>query len=141
MTRRLSTTLRVGALGALALALCAASPSRAAAQTATASPAPAADTAMKDLPLSPAELEAYAGTYSATSPEGRTMTLTIVKEKGTLVGTMNGTESSRLRSQGGAVVRPEQFPDVSVTFSVEGGRATKITMRQGERVLEMPRVP
>lgn len=141
MTRHRSATLRIGALGAFALALCAASPSRAAAQAATASPAPAADSPMKDLPLSPAELKSYAGTYSGTSPEGRTMTLAIAEEKGTLVGTMNGAEPSRLLSQGNAVMRPEQFPDVSVTFTVEGGRATKITMRQGERVMEMPRVP
>lgn len=103
MTRHLSTTVRAASL-ALALALCAAS-SRADAQSATAVPVAAADTGMKDLPLTPAELKSYAGTYSGTSPEGRTMTLAIVEEKGTLVGTMNGDDSSRLLSQGNAVIR------------------------------------
>jgi hypothetical protein len=143
ITHRFSSIARGAALGAIALALGAVSTSRAGAQSATAvsAPAAAADTAMKDLPLTPAERASYAGTYSGDSPEGRKMTLVIAEENGALVGTMNGDESSRLLSQGNGVIRPEKFPDVSVKFTVQGDHATKLTMRQGDRVMEMPRVP
>jgi hypothetical protein len=96
---------------------------------------------MKDLPMSAAERASYAGTYSATNPEGNKMTLVIAEENGALVGTMNGNEGSKLLKQGDAVVRPRSFPDITVTFTVQGDRATKLTMRQGDRVMEMPRVP
>jgi hypothetical protein len=146
MTARLfAATLSRGAVAAIALALAAASPSRAAAPTtapaSALAPTATADSAMKDLPMSAAERATYAGTYSATSPEGNKMTLVIAEQNGTLVGTMNGQDSSRLRSQGNGVLRPESYPNIALTFSVQGDHATKLTMRQEDRVMEMPRVP
>jgi hypothetical protein len=139
--RHLTITLHGAALGAIALALCAVPASRAAAQAIAAPSAVTADNALKDLPVSPADRASYVGTYSGDSPEGKKMTLVIVEENGKLVGTMNGADPSRLLSQGPGVMRPEMYPTVSVTFTVQDGHATKITMRQGERVMEMPRVP
>jgi hypothetical protein len=139
-----SFIVRSAATGAIALTLCALSTPRAGAQATTAVSAPAAaaaDTAMKDLPFSAAERAAYAGTYSGETPEGRKMTLVIAEQNGTLIGTMNGAESTRLLSQGKNVFRPEQFPDVTVSVTVQGDHATKLTMTQHGRTMEMPRVP
>jgi hypothetical protein len=108
----------------------------------------AASPPVKDLPLTAAQRQAFVGTYTVTAttgsplPPDASMSFRIVEENGVLMAKGGDEEAKRLLYQGDHVFRPEGVRgDVTVTFVVENGRATKATIRKEDGVIEVVRVP
>jgi hypothetical protein len=95
---------------------------------------------MKDLPLTAEQRQGYVANYSVTTPEG-TMVFRIYEEGGVLKGAPADDEPKRLQYQGENVFRPEGLPEFTLTFTMEGARATKFVARRGDMVLEGVRMP
>jgi hypothetical protein len=117
-------------------------PARAAGQ------APSRDTTaaaapVKDLPLTAAERQVFVGKYSTTLPHGEQTTLRVFEENGQLKGEPENQpgQALRLLYQGDNVFRPEGLADFVLTFVVENGRATRLTVRRPDGVMEGTRVP
>ena len=122
-------------VAALAVALAFAAPV-AAQETA---PAPAAP-AMKDLPLTPEQRQGFVATYTLTTPEGA-MPFRIFEQAGALHGQPGDDEPKRLLYQGDNVFQPEGMPEFTVTFTMEGTKATKFVVKSPEFTLEGVRNP
>jgi hypothetical protein len=138
-------TTHSGVLGHLApyvvaLLLVIVTPLNAAAQT------PSRDTTtatagVKDLPLTPAQRQAFVGTYRVSLPHGEERTARIFEENGVLKLHPSDAEPARLLYQGNNVFHPEGMPDFVFTFTVENGRATKFTVRREDGVMVGVRLP
>jgi hypothetical protein len=95
---------------------------------------------VKDLPLTAAERQAFVGSYSVTLPFGEQTALRIFEDNGVLKGQPEDQEARRLLYQGDNVFQPEGTPDFVFTFVLEGGRATKFTVRRPDGVMHGIRV-
>jgi hypothetical protein len=95
---------------------------------------------VKDLPLTAAERQAFVGSYSVTLPFGEQRSLHIVEDNGVLKGQPDDQEAQRLLYRGDNVFQPEGIPDMVFTFVLEGGRATKFTVRRPDGVMHGIRV-
>jgi hypothetical protein len=107
----------------------------------------AAGAPVADLPLTAAQRQAFVGVYSVILG-GEEMFFRIIEENGVLRGRAwrpgaepENQESRRLLYQGGNVFRPEGMPDFTLTFVLEGARATRFTVRRPDGVMEGVRVP
>ena len=129
------STRSLAYLAALAAALVFAAP-------ATAQQAPAAPGApeMKDLPLTVEQRQSYVANYRVTTPEGP-MIFRIFEDAGVLKGVPGDDEPKRLLYQGENVFRPEGLPGFSITFTMEGAKATKFVVKSPEWTMEGVRVP
>jgi hypothetical protein len=123
-------------LAALAVALAFAAP--AAAQDAAT--APAAQAAMKDLPLTVEQRQGFVATYTLNTPDGA-MPFRIFEQNGALHGQPGDDEPKRLQYQGENVFMPEGMPEFTLTFTMEGQRATKFVVKSPEFTLEGVRMP
>jgi hypothetical protein len=127
---------------AVALLLALFVPARAAGQApsrdTTAAAAPA-----KDLPLTAAERQVFVGKYAATLPHGEQTTLRVFEENGQLKGEPENQPGTALRLlyQGDNVFWPDGVQNFVLTFVVENGRATRLTVRREDGVMEGTRVP
>jgi hypothetical protein len=103
----------------------------------------AAAAPVKDLPLTPAERQAFVGKYSVTMPHGEQTTLRVFEENGQLKGDAENQQGTGLRLlyQGDNVFRPEGLQNFVLTFVVENGRATRLTVRREDGVMEGTRIP
>ena len=121
---------------ALSLALVFAAP---AAAQAPAQPSPSAQ-AMKDLPLTAQQRQSYVANYTMTTPDGP-MPFRIFEEGGVLKGAPGDSEPKRLMYQGENVFHPEGMPEFTLTFALDGARATKFVVRSPEWTMEAIRNP
>jgi hypothetical protein len=103
---------------------------------------------VKDLPLTAAQRQAFVGTYFLTAtagsplPPDASMSLRVFEENGVLMAKGGDEGAGRLLYQGDNIFRPEGAPpDVVVSFVLEKGRATKLTVRKEDGVIEGVRVP
>lgn len=104
----------------------------------TATSASAAAPAVRDLPLTAAERQAYVGTYRGTLPQGETGLVQVYLQGDTLrLLPWNQDVAPRLLHQGGHVFHPEGMPD----FVVAQGRATGFSVPKEDGVLRATRVP
>jgi ketosteroid isomerase-like protein len=96
----------------------------------------------QDPPLSGAERQRFVGLYSVAAPGSgqRAASLRVYEGDGALMGRINANDPTRLLYQGNGAFRPEQAPTFLVTFTVENGRATRVSMRSPEGTMEGARV-
>jgi hypothetical protein len=96
------------------------------------------------LTLAPEDWARYEGTYLLTRPDGARLPLRVYSAGGEPTMQPVGDENARpllLRYRGGHSFDLLMTPVGRVTFTVEGGRATKVTVHQGSHTFEMPRIP
>ncbi|MEO6525761.1 MAG: hypothetical protein ABIP93_03985 [Gemmatimonadaceae bacterium] len=125
---------------AIALLLAAAFAGRADAQS-TRDTTAAARALVQDLPLTAAQRQAYVGHYEVTMPSGERGGLVVSEEKGMLHAQPEGAPKPlRILNQGDNDFRPEGIPDFVFHFVLEGGRATKFTVRKEDGVMTGVRV-
>ena len=130
MTARLGTLGAVG-LCAIVLLLAFILPTRASAQ-------PPQDTiqagaAMKELPLTAAQRQSYAGSYTANMPHGGQVSVRVFEENGVLkMWVSDPGDARRLVYQGDNVFVPENTPDFVITFVIKGGRVTGFNVPREE---------
>ena len=105
-----------------------------------AAPAAAPVSRIADLPLTAEQRQVYVGSYNVVTPEGQ-MIFRVFEENGLLKGEPQGEEAIRIYNQGAHVFNPQGMPDFTITFAVVDGRATKLTARRGDMVLEGTRQP
>ena len=85
---------------------------------------------VQDLPLTASERQRYIGIYSIKPPDpsSRAMRLRIFEENGALMGQMDENLPTRMLSQGNDAFRPEAAQVFVVSFNLENGRATAVSM-------------
>ncbi len=91
---------------------------------------PPAPPEVRDLPLSAAEIARYRGTYLLEVGE-RTLELRIFDRDGRLISQAAGQREAPLRYQGDHTFIPDFDDRVRLVFTVEEGRATRVTLHQG----------
>ena len=98
--------------------------------------------AVRDLPLTAQQRQAFIGTYSVTlPPQGEKTVLRVFEENGVLKARPgNQDETRRLLYQGNGVFAVEGVADFSLTFFVQNGRATKFTGHKADGVMEGERI-
>lgn len=120
-------------------------PTQAPAQTPAPRPAAAASaagSAVRDLPLTAAERQAYVGTYSAALPQGGTGLVRVYLQGDTLrMRPQDEDRAPRLLYQGGHVFVAEGVPDFVITFVLERGRAARFSVQKEDGVIQATRVP
>lgn len=95
----------------------------------------AADT-VKDLPLTAAQRTSFVGSYLVTLPLGGQDVLRVFEEDGILKAhSPHDNETRRLLYQGDGAFRPEGIPNFVIMFVLEGGRATRFTVRKEDGVM------
>jgi CubicO group peptidase (beta-lactamase class C family) len=99
-----------------------------------------AENAALDLPLTPAQMTAYEGTYLVPSGE-RTLELRVFVQDGQLMGQPQGETARRLLYQGSHEFRPERALEFRIVFVLENGRAETVTLTQGSRTMNGRRRP
>jgi hypothetical protein len=88
--------------------------------------------AVRDLPLTAAEMARYEGTYTLQlGPQ--TMDLRVFVQDGKLMTQATGQSAFVLRSQGGHVFIPTFDDEVRLVFTMENDRAASVTLHQGGR--------
>ncbi|HEV3050800.1 MAG TPA: hypothetical protein VGX50_10845, partial [Longimicrobium sp.] len=99
-----------------------------------------AENAALDLPLTPAQMAMYAGTYVIQSGE-RPLELRVFVQDGQLMGQPQGQTARRLLHQGNHRFRPDRALELSLVFTVENGRAEAVALTQGNRTMSGRRTP
>ena len=122
-------------LAALAIALAFAAAPAAAQETA---PAPAAE--VKDLPLTAEQRQGFVASYTLNTPDGA-MPFRIYEQNGALFGQPGDDDPKRLLYQGENVFHPEGMAEFTLTFTMEGLKATKFVVKSPEWTLEGVRAP
>jgi hypothetical protein len=91
--------------------------------------------------LSPADRDAIAGNYTLQIPGGQSLPLKFFVDGTRLMAQAQGQEASELRYLGNYVFGVAFDPAVRFTFTMDAGKATKVTLLQGGVSIEGPRVP
>ncbi|HWE42441.1 MAG TPA: hypothetical protein VG432_08045 [Gemmatimonadaceae bacterium] len=92
---------------------------------------------VREIPLTPAQRQAYAGIYAVTLPQGEQTTLDVYEENGVLKAhPANQDESRILVYRGDNEFLAGGDPDFVLIFVMENGRATKFTVRRGDGVIQ-----
>jgi len=91
--------------------------------------APGAAEALRDLSLTAEERQRFSGVYAVTAGEARAPSdFRVYENEGSLMGQMRTNDPTRLLYQGENVFVPAASPEFKIAFTVEGGRATKVTI-------------
>jgi CubicO group peptidase (beta-lactamase class C family) len=90
--------------------------------------------------LTDAERARYAGEYRLTLPNGSPLDVRVWSEGGQLRVHPTGQAQSTLVPQGDHAFVDANDPNIRVRFTLENGRATKLTLMQGGATLEAPRI-
>ena len=98
------------------------------------SPSAVPAAAVRDLPLTPADMARYEGTYTLQA-DGVTLDLRVFARDGRLMAQAAGQGANRLRAQGEHVFIPDFDDTVRLVLTVENGRATSATLHQAGRVI------
>jgi hypothetical protein len=99
-------------------------------------------TAVKNLPLTEPDRQRYIGVYTVKpdGPSPRSMRLRIFEEKSVLMGQMDENVPTPMLYQGNHAFRPEAAQVFVVTFNLENGRATAVSMVSPEGTMNGVRV-
>ena len=106
----------------------------------TCGPRPHRLTTVDSRSLTPEQRQGFVATYTLTTPEGA-MPFRIFEQAGALHGQPGDDEPKRLLYQGDNVFQPEGMPEFTVTFTMEGTKATKFVVKSPEFTLEGVRNP
>lgn len=99
-------------------------------------------TAPAGVTLAGAERARYVGTYTLNAPGGQKVPLRVTeREDGTLQSQLGNQPPQRIVALGNHVFVLRDDPDVRITFTVSGDRATKLTLAQGGGTFEATREP
>jgi D-alanyl-D-alanine carboxypeptidase len=98
-------------------------------------------TAPQGVALSAAERARYVGTYTFKAPSGQTVPVRIFEQGDGLLGQIGGNDPARFVALGNHRFTLQQDPDVRITFSVSGDRATRLTVLQPGGPIEATRDP
>jgi len=98
--------------------------------------APAAATS-----LSPADRDAILGNYALRLPDGQSLPIRFFQDSARLMAQAQGQPANELRYLGGYAFGVAFDPALRFTFTIEAGKATKVTLLQGGITIEGPRVP
>ena len=91
--------------------------------------------------LSPADRDAIAGSYVLQIPGGQTLPIRFFVDGARLMSQAQGQDAIEVRYLGNYQFGVAFDPALRFTFTMEGGRATKVTLLQGGATIEGPRVP
>lgn len=83
------------------------------------------------VPLSPAAMTVYVGTY-ALSDGTATMPLRVFVSEGALMGQLRTNAPTKLRPLGNHAFQPEEAPEFTVRFTLSGSVATAVTVEGGD---------
>ena len=96
---------------------------------------------MREVPLTPAQRQAYVGLYAVSLPQGEQTTLDVYEENGVLKAHPDNQNESRiLVYRGDNAFLAGGDPDFVLVFVIENGRATKFSVRRADGVIEGVRV-
>jgi hypothetical protein len=91
--------------------------------------------------MTPAQqLERYAGTY-ALMINGQAHDFTFTVKDGVLMSQLQGQDAFPVNAAGENTFSASFDPSVKLVFTMEGGRATKVTLNQGGGTYEGARKP
>ncbi|HEX6909695.1 MAG TPA: serine hydrolase [Longimicrobium sp.] len=103
-------------------------------------PAVVAGNAALDLPLTPAQMALYEGTYLIQTGE-RTEEMRVFVQDGQLMGQPGSQAARRLLYQGNHEFRPEQALEFRMVFTLENGRAEGVALGPGDPMFSGRRRP
>jgi D-alanyl-D-alanine carboxypeptidase len=91
--------------------------------------------------LAGAERARYVGAYTLTIPSGPKAPIRVFEQADTLMAQIAGQMTGRLIALGNHAFVLRENPEVRFTFTVDGGRATRLTLAQPGATLEATRDP
>ena len=101
----------------------------------------AAAAAAAAFPLSPAERDAIVGNYSLQLPDGQVLPIRFFLDGARLMAQAQGQGANEIRYLGNYQFGVAFDPALRFTFTMDAGKATKVTLLQGGATVEGPRVP
>jgi hypothetical protein len=102
---------------------------------------PAAPTQAATPSLSAADRDAIIGTYNLQLPGGQALPLKVFLDGTRLMAQGQGQEPTEMRYLGNYEFGVAFDPAVRFTFTIEAGKATKVTLLQGGAKIDGPRAP
>ena len=91
--------------------------------------------------LSPADRDAIVGSYTLQLPTGQSLPIKFFVEGTRLMAQAQGQGANEIQYLGNYVFGVAFDPALRFTFTIEGGKATKVTLVQGGATIEGPRAP
>lgn len=91
--------------------------------------------------LSAADRDAIVGNYALQVPGGQTLPIRFFVEGNRLMGQAQGQPANEVRYLGNYQFGVAFDPALRFTFTMDAGKATKVTLMQGGVTIEGPRVP
>lgn len=91
--------------------------------------------------LSEADRDAIVGTYTLQLPTGQPLPIKFFVEGTRLMGQAQGQAANELHYLGNHAFGVAFDPTLRFTFTIEAGKATKVTLLQGGATIEGPRAP
>jgi CubicO group peptidase (beta-lactamase class C family) len=91
--------------------------------------------------LSTADRDAIVGNYTLQLPGGATLPIRFFLDGTRLMAQAQGQEANEIRYLGNYAFGVAFDPALRFTFTIEAGKATKVTLLQGGATVEGPRVP
>jgi CubicO group peptidase (beta-lactamase class C family) len=91
--------------------------------------------------LSPADRDAIVGTYALQIPGGQQLPIKFFLDGARLMAQAQGQDAMEVKYLSNYVFGVAFDPALRFTFTLEGGKATKVTLLQGGATIEGPRVP
>ena len=91
--------------------------------------------------LSPADRDAIVGNYTLQIPGGQTLPIRFFLDGARLMAQAQGQDANEIRYLGNYTFGVAFDPALRFTFTMDGGKATKVTLLQGGATIEGPRVP
>jgi len=103
--------------------------------------ASAAQARGRGAPLPPAELDAVVGDYVLQLPGGQTLPIKFFLDGPRLMAQAQGQAAAEIRYLGDHAFGVPADPGLRFTFTVDGSKASKVTLLQGGKTFEGPRAP
>ena len=91
--------------------------------------------------LSPADRDAIVGTYALQLPSGQALPIKFFVDGTRLMAQAQGQPANEIHYLGNYAFGVDFDPALRFTFTIDGGKATKVTLLQGGATIEGPRVP
>ena len=91
--------------------------------------------------LSAADRDAIVGNYTLQLPGGQALPIKFFVDGTRLMAQAQGQEANEIRYLGNYAFGVAFDPALRFTFTIDAGKATKVTLLQGGATIEGPRVP
>ena len=91
--------------------------------------------------LSTADRDAIVGNYTLQLPGGQALPLKVFVDGTRIMAQAQGQEASEIHYLGNYAFGVAFDPALRFTFTIDAGKATKVTLLQGGASIEGPRVP